>query len=804
MTGPAPLDSKSLYRRLDPDSLPFETTDEVADLEQIIGQDRAIDALHFGAGMASSGFNLFVLGPNGIGKHTVVKRFLEERAATEAVPPDYCYLHNFEEANRPTLLQLPAGAAKQLRDDMDDMVEELRTAIPATFESDEYQNRIHELQQEFNQRQEQAFQEIQEEAEKKDITLMQTPGGFTFAPVRDGEVLGPEEFQKLPEDERRQVEADISELQEKLQWVLRQVPKWRQETQEKVNEINREMADFAVGHLIDDIKHKHPEREALHAHLEAIKQDVIDHVDHFRQQQQQQQQEQEEEGAYEAILRRYRVNALVDNSQAEGAPVVYADLPTHQHLVGRVEHQAQQGALLTDFRLIRPGALHRANGGYLILDARKVLMQPFAWEGLKRALYAGEVRIESLQQMYSLLATVSLEPEAMPLNVKVVLLGDRFLYYLLAEYEPDFQELFKVQADFEEELPRDEANNELYARLVGTLVRREELKPFHKTGVARVLEHASRLVADSERLSLHAGDLADLLREADFWAGDAGRDQVGADDVQQAIDKQAYRAERVRDRMQEAIQRDILMIDTTGAKVGQINGLAVLDLGGFTFGRPQRITATARLGDGEVTNIERETEMSGPIHSKGVMILSSFLGARYARNRSLPLAASLTFEQSYGMIEGDSASAAELCALLSVLADTPLKQSLAVTGSVNQHGEVQAIGGVNEKIEGFYDICADRELTGDQGVIIPQSNVTHLMLREDVRDAVEAGRFAVHPVANVDESLALLTGEEAGEPDVEGRYPEGTVNRRVEDRLEELSQIHRREKSDQDGSGDDG
>lgn len=802
MTGPAPLDPKSLYRHLDPDSLPFETTDEVADLEQIIGQDRAIDALHFGAGMASSGFNLFVLGPNGIGKHTVVQRFLEERAAAEAVPPDYCYLHNFEETNRPILLQLPAGAGKQLRDDMDDMVEELRTAIPATFESDEYQNRIHELQQEFNQRQEQAFQEIQEEAEGKDITLMQTPGGFTFAPVRDGEVLGPEEFQKLPEDERRQVEADISELQEKLQWVLRQVPKWRKETQDKVDEINREMADFAVGHLIDGIKEKYPEHKGLHAHLDAIQQDVIDHVDHFRQQQQQQQAE--ESDAYEAILRRYRVNALVDNSQAEGAPVVYADLPTHQHLVGRVEHEAQQGALLTDFRLIRPGALHRANGGYLILDARKVLMQPFAWEGLKRALYAGEVRIESIQELYSLLATVSLEPEAMPLNVKVVLLGDRFLYYLLAEYEPDFRELFKVQADFEEELPRDEANNELYARLVGTLVRREELRPFHKAGVARVLEHASRLVSDSERLSLHSGDLADLLREADFWAGEAGRNKVGAADVQKAIDKQAYRAERVRDQMQEAIQRDILMIDTSGAKVGQINGLAVLDMGGFSFGRPQRITATARLGDGEVMNIERETEMSGPIHSKGVMILSSFLGARYARNRSLPLNASLTFEQSYGMIEGDSASTAELCALLSVLADTPLKQSLAVTGSVNQHGEVQAIGGVNEKIEGFYDICAERGLTGDQGVIIPRSNTAHLMLREDVRDAVAAGRFAIYPVTTVNEAVSLLTGLEAGEPDTAGRYPEGTLNRRVEDRLEELSQIHRRERSTQDGSDNDG
>jgi lon-related putative ATP-dependent protease len=799
MPAPDPLAPDALYRRCDPASLPFDTTEEVADLEQIIGQDRAIDALHFGAGMASAGFNLFVLGPNGIGKHTVVRRFLEERAASEATPPDWCYVHNFEEANHPHLLRLPAGTGKRLREDLDNLVDELRAAIPATFESDEYQSRIHELQQEFNQRQEEAFQEIQEEAEGKDITLLQTPAGFTFAPVRDGEVIGPEEFQKLPEDERRQVEADISHLQERLQWVLRQVPKWRKETQEKVREVNRDMADFAVGHLIDGLKDDYPEHEGVRSHLDAIQQDVIDHVDQFRHRHQQ---EEDDGEGYEALLRRYRANILVDNGQLDGAPVVYADLPTHQHLVGRVEHRAQQGALFTDYRLIRPGALHRANGGYLILDVRKVLMQPFAWEGLKRALYAGEVRIESLDQIYSFLATVSLEPAPMPLDVKVVLLGDRFLYYLLAEYDPDFRELFKVQADFEEELPRSDDNNALYARLIGTLVRRDGLRPFHRAAVARVIERASRMVDDSQRLSLHAGDLADLLSEANFWAGEAGRDQVTADDVQQAVAKQAYRAERVRDRMQEAVQRDIVMIATSGAEVGQINGLAVLQLGGFAFGRPQRITATARLGDGEVVDIERETEMGGPIHSKGVMILSNFLGARYALNRPLSLTASLTFEQSYGMVEGDSASTAELCALLSVLAGAPIKQSLAVTGSVNQHGEIQAIGGVNEKIEGFFDTCAGRGLDGSQGVLIPKANVAHLMLREDVRQAAEAGRFAIYPVTTVDEAIALLTGLEAGERGGDGLFPEGTINRRVEDRLEELSQLHKRARSDEDD--DDG
>ncbi|HKJ71379.1 MAG TPA: ATP-binding protein [Gammaproteobacteria bacterium] len=801
MPAPTPLAADALYRRCDPDGLPFETTDEITDLDQIIGQDRALDALHFGAGMSSSGFNLFVLGPNGIGKHTVVRRFLEERAAGEETPPDWCYVHNFEEPNHPQLLKLPVGSGKRLRDDLDNLVDELHAAIPATFESDEYQSRVHELQQEFNQRQEEAFQEIQEEAEGKDITLLQTPAGFTFAPVRDGEVIGPEDFQKLPEDERRRVEADISHLQERLQWVLRQIPKWRKESQEKVREVNREMADFAVGHLIAGLKESYPDHDGVRDHLDAIQQDVIDHVDQLRDRHQHE--EQDDGGGYEALLRRYRANVVVDNSQLEGAPVVYADLPAHQHLVGRVDHRAQQGALFTDYRLIRAGALHRANGGYLILDARKVLMQPFAWEALKRALYAGEVRIESLDQIYSFLSTVSLEPGPMPLDVKVVLLGDRFLYYLLAEYDPDFRELFKVQADFEEDLPRSDDNNALYGRLIGTLVRRAELRPFHRSAVARAIEQASRAVEDSERLSLHAGDLADLLQEADFWAGEAGRERVEAADVQKAVDKQGYRAERVRDRMQDAIQRDILMIDTGGAEVGQINGLAVLQMGGFAFGRPQRITATARLGDGEVIDIERETEMGGPIHSKGVMILSSFLGARYATNRPLSLAASLTFEQSYGMVEGDSASTAELCALLSALAGAPLKQSLAVTGSVNQHGEVQAIGGVNEKIEGFFDICRERGLDGSHGVAIPQANVVHLMLREDVRQAAAAGQFAIYPVTSVDEAVALFTGLEAGSRGDDGRFPEGTVNRRVEDRLEELSRIHKHERGGKEDSGND-
>jgi lon-related putative ATP-dependent protease len=810
MAQPEALQPASLYRRCDPDSLSFSTTDELEPLGQIPGQDRALEALRFGTRVRSEGFNLFVLGPNGIGKRTLVRRYLDDQASQEPAPADWCYVHNFDHPNRPKLLELGAGEGEALRTDLDDLIDELRNAIPATFESDEYQNRIQELQQEFNQRQEEAFKEVQDEAEQYDIALIQTPGGFTFAPKKeDGHVMGSEEFHELPKEERDRIESLISDLQDRLQRVLRQIPKWRKESQEKVRELNKEMAQFAVGHRIEDLKERYQGYDRVQGHLDAIQQDVIDHVEAFTGQgqggqaqgKQQLQLGDEETGPLEATLHRYQANVVVDNSEQNGAPVVYEDLPTHQHLVGRVEHRAQQGALFTDFTLIKPGALHKANGGYLLLDARKVLMQPFAWESLKRALYAREARIESIEQMYSLLSTVSLEPEAAPLDVKVILLGDRFLYYLLSEYDPDFQELFKVQADFEEDLPRTDDNNAVYARLIGTIAQQEGLAPFDRGAVARVIEHGSRLVEDGQRLSAHAGSIADLLREASFWAGESGRDTATAEDVQTAIDKQTYRADRVRERMERAIQRDIVLIDTEGDREGQVNGLAVLQLGGFAFGRPHRITATARVGDGNVVDIEREADLGGSIHSKGVMILSSLLGARYAPDESLSLTASITFEQSYGMVEGDSASVAELCALLSALTDTPFRQDVAVTGSVNQHGQVQAIGGVNEKVEGFFDICSQRGLTGEQGVMIPAANVEHLMLRRDVREAAEAGRFHIYPIQRVDDALSLFSGLSAGEPDEEGAFPEGTFNRRVANRLRELARLRRENNRDDDADG---
>jgi lon-related putative ATP-dependent protease len=493
----------------------------------------------------------------------------------------------------------------------------------------------------------------------------------------------------------------------------------------------------------------------------------------------------------EARFRRYQVNVVVDHSESEGGPVIYEEHPTYNNLIGRIEHMAQMGALVTDFNLIKPGAFHRANGGYLLIDARELLMQPYAWQGLKRVLRAQEVRIESLSQALSLVGTVSLEPEPIPLKVKVVLIGERLLYYLLNQYDPDFGELFKVEADFSDEMAKTQENDALYARLIATMARRQELRPFDRGAAARIIERSGRLAGDSKKLSTHLLSVAELLEEADYWADHAGNDVVTVADVQRAIEEQIHRADRLRERTQEHIKRGTIMIDTKGAVVGQVNGLSVIALGDFAFGRPSRITARTRLGKGEVVDIEREVDLGGPIHSKGVLILSGYLGARFAPDHPLSLSASLVFEQSYAGVEGDSASLAELCTLLSALADTPVKQGLAVTGSVNQHGEVQPIGGVNEKIEGFFDACSAKGLTGEQGVLIPTANVEHLMLRQDVIEAVEQERFHVYSVETVDQAIELLTDVPAGERDAEGRFPEGSFNQRVEAQLIELAEKRR-------------
>lgn len=785
-----PLQPNQLYQPCDTEQFGFQTTAELEDLAEIIGQIRAMDAVRFGAGIRREGYNLFVLGPTGMGKRTLVRQLLEQRARDENQPPDWCYINNFVQPHKPHAIKLPPGKGLALQQHMMQLVDELRIAIPAAMESDEYRAKTEAIQEEFNKLQEQAFKALGEEAGKQEIMLLRTPDGFAFAPTRNHEVIPPDEYEKLSDEEKKRVEAAITALQERLEKILHQMPQWRKVKRERIKQLNRETTLLAVGHLMEELRGIYAALPEVLHYLDLVQQDVVENADDFH--------KQEESTTLAGMtivtrqtFHRYQVNVLVTQNSTSGAPIVSEDNPTYSNLVGRVEHISQLGALVTDFTLIKPGALHRANGGYLLLDVRKVLMQPFAWEGLKQALQAREIHIESLGQMYSLVSTVSIEPEPIPLDAKVILFGDRLFYYLLQEYDPEFDELFKVAADFEDRIERSADTHLLYARLISTLTRKEGLQPFDRGAVARVIEHSARLVGDAERLSTHMRSVADLLREADYWAREAGHEVVECADVQQAIDTHIHRLDRLRSRLYEEILRGTLMIATEGAVAGQVNGLSVIELGEFAFAQPIRITATSRLGDGELINIEREVKLSGAIHSKGVLILSSFLAARYARNQPLALSASLAFEQSYGLVEGDSASLAELCALLSNLADTQIKQSIAVTGSVNQFGQVQAIGAVNEKIEGFFDICAARGLTGEQCVLIPAANVKHLMLRRDVVEAASAGRFRIYAVETVDQAIALLTGVPAGEPDAAGIYPEGSLNSRVAARLAELTEIRK-------------
>ena len=799
-----PLPVSTLYSHCDSEQFDFTTTETLEDIAVTTGQERARDSIHFGIAVNRDGFNVFALGSPGTGKFTAVREMITERALEEPVPPDWCYVNNFEHPHQPIALKLPGGDGARLHADMAQLVEELGTVLPAAFDNEDTHARMEEIEEEFREHRTDALKDLKQEGQNLSIAVLETPVGFTFAPIGpDNESLRPDQYEKLPDEEQKRIEKNVSLLQTKLQKLLAQFQSWRKETREKTKALYREIAEFAVGHLIDELRKQYAELPEVLEYLNAVQEDIVGHVSDFL--------PQPESpltlgaGAQRTPpVQRYSVNLLVDNSKQEGAPVVYEDLPGHANLIGRVEHQAHMGTLVTDFTLIKPGALHRANGGYLMLDARRVLLQPFAWESLKRVLRSDEIRIESLERSLSLISTVAIEPEPIPLDVKVVLVGDRMLYYLLYEYDPEFRELFKVSADFEDTMERSDESETFYAKLIGTLARREKLRPLDRQAVARTIEHCARVTGDSQKLSTHLRGLDDLLSEADHWAGEAKRDVIERQDIECAIDKRIQRSDRVRDRIYEAIERGTIMIDTEGSAVGQVNALSVLRLGDFEFGQPSRITATARIGEGEVLDIQREVELGGPIHSKGVLILSGFLMSRYAKNHPVSLTASLVFEQSYGMVDGDSASLAELCALLSTLSEIPIRQSLAMTGSVNQHGQVQAIGGVNEKIEGFFDVCTARGLDEAQGVIVPAANVKDLMLRGDVVAAVGEGNFSVYAVASVDEAIELLTGVAAGEPDADGAFPADSVNGRVEARLVELADIRRsfsEKPRDTDGNG---
>jgi predicted ATP-dependent protease len=801
------LPTSALRTRCPEDAFEFATTAELEPLVEPFGQARAIEALRFGVRVRGPGYHVFACGPGGSGRLTLVCAELEREAHTLAVPDDWCYVNNFKVTHQPHALRLPAGRGAALKDAMAHLVDDLKTALPAAFGREENRKRQEDIEAQFQERQQKAISDLSERAAKQGVLLIGTPSGFAFAPMDEqGEAMHPAKFQRMPPEEQARIRGIIEGLQEELQATVRQFPLWFKEMREQLKTLNREIAEFVVNHLVDEVCARFTDLPAVLTYLAEIRADIVTHAPAFMMVPQQPLALAGGEGVdVNAVFQRYEVNVFVDNGALATAPVVHTDLPTLANLLGRIEHRATMGTLLTDFTLLKAGALHRANGGFLILDARQLLMQPFAYEALKRNLRANEIRLDASELMFSLLTTVTLEPAPIPLDLKVCLVGERWLMYLLDANDPEFRDLFKVIADFEDEVPRTAESQLAYARLFARLAREANARPLERGAVCALVEHSARLAEDAERLSTQSHALADLIREADYCAGVAGTPAIDAAAMREAIERQRHRSGRIRERMLEEILRGNRVIATDGHVVGQINGLSVLRTNSFSFGLPSRITATTRLGDGRVIDIERETELGGAIHSKGVLILSNFLASRYAAGVPLSMAASLVFEQSYGMVDGDSASLAELCALLSSLSGIPILQRFAVTGSVNQLGEVQAIGGVNEKIEGFFEVCRERGLGPGHGVLIPRANVKHLMLRDEVLAACEAGTFHVYAVSTVDEALHLLTSVEAGVRDGSGQFPENSVNGLAEARLVEFS-VQRRDfvrAGYEPGNGDD-
>jgi len=753
----------------------------------IVGQARAAAAVEFAISTPHAGHHLFVTGPPGSGRRALVRHAVGVRVRTAGVKrSDWVYVNRFDQPHKPIALELPAGRGAALRSDMQALVRDLRTMIRTMFESEEYATEVERINVEFKERAEQAFIEVGKEAQRRGLAMVRTPVGLTVAPQKDGEVMQPQVFESLPEDERAGLHKAMAEVQDQLVRALRASMRLRKEHADRVRELDRSMTRVAADHAIEDTRGRYTDLPRVAAWLDAVCADVVEHAGDFRA-------TAEPEGGAEsddehADLARYEVNLLLDAAASDGAPIVEADLPSYPNLVGRVDHIARFGMLLTDFRLIKGGLLHRANGGYLLVDAIHLLTQPFAWGALKRALLRNEVRIESMAEMFSLVSTVQLEPQPIPLDVKVVLFGERVICQLLQLHDPEFEQLFRVVADVGDDLPREAGTQRAMARTIAQQAAALSLLPQTAPALARLIDHAARRSGDATRLSAGVRHLLDVLNEADHLARTAQRARVEAGDVEAAIAARRARAGRVDERVRDATLRDILAIASSGERVGQVNGLSVYPVGDELFGLPTRITATTRLGDGQVVDVQRETDMGGPVHAKGVLILSSFLAARFSRFQPHSIIGSLVFEQTYGLVEGDSASLAELVALLSSIGDVPVRQCLAVTGSVDQFGNVQAVGGVNEKVEGFFDLCSARGLDGTHGVVVPASNAAQLMLRGDVVAAVAAGRFAVYAVRTVDDAVAVLTGLPAGDA---GQPRDDTVNGRIAKRLREYSALRR-------------
>jgi lon-related putative ATP-dependent protease len=771
----------------DEDQLDFTTTAEIPELEGAIGQERALKSIDFGLGMEMDGFNLFLAGETGTGRSSTIKNLLKKRARTEPAPYDWCYVYNFKSPDKPLSLALSAGKGSELAGDMKELLDAVRGVIPKALDSKEYETNKTTLMEGYQEANASLFTKLEKEAEEKGFALQRTVSGLVMVPQKEGRNYTQEEYDALNDEERHKIDETGKGLTEKLNDVLRVVRENEKATKEMLAQLDRSLGLAAVGHHIDPLKEKYAAFPKVTGYLEEVQEDILLNLEDFKDQGQPQPSPvpglrlPRQEPSFE----RYAVNVLVDNKDIEGAPVVFEANPTYNNLFGRIEHVMQMGGVATtNFTLVKPGALHRANGGYLIVDAREVLINPFSWDSLKRCIKNSEIKIEDVLEQYRFMAIASLKPEPVPLQAKIIMIGAQWIYYLLFYMEPDYRKLFKVKADFDSHIARTSEIIKDYALFVANHCKDEKLLPFDRSGVAALLEHSARLVEDQHKLSCQFMEISDLIREASYWAGKENSPIVTREFVKRAIEEEVYRNNRIEERIQEMIDEGTIMVDTAGDEVGQINGLSVISLGDYMFGRPSRLTVRVYMGRGGMVNIEREVKLSGPLHDKGVLILTGYLGGKYAHDKPLSFSASICFEQSYEGVEGDSASSTELYALLSALSGVPLKQGIAVTGSVNQLGRVQPIGGVNYKIEGFYAVCKARGLTGEQGVMIPETNVRHLMLKDEVVEAVRAGRFHIWSVSTIDQGIEILTGVPAGERGADGSYPEGTINYLVDKRLQ--------------------
>ena len=803
------LPARELRAHFEDDLLAFDTTASLEDVaDRVVGQERAIDAIQFGMGMKESGYNIFIAGPSKAGLTYTARTFIEDQARQEPTPPDWCYVFNFKEQDKPKGLKISAGTGKLLKKDMNDFIDTLQSKIPEVFDSDDYRAKEGEVHQDFEKRRREYIDELSQEAREQGFILQFSQVGMVIIPAnKEGEPMTQEDLRHLSEEERQYLRGKSDELHERMKDTIKKIREAENEFKEKHTKLDNEIALFVVGQLMDVYEEKYQDDQQVLDYLKEVQEDILENIDDFKKKPEAQQQMPGQPVApfavppKEANLRKYDVNVLIDNSETKGAPVIIESNPAYPNLFGSIERQAWFGALFTDHTMIKPGSLHKANGGYLVMKALDLLKWYISYEALKRALRDKEIRIEDLGELYGIFSTRTIRPEPIPLNLKIVLTGDPYIYQLLYSLDERFQKLFKVKAHMSDQMDRKPDRVLECSRMIARYCNDHHIRHLDKSGVARVLEYSVELTEDRDKLTLELGTVADLLRESNYFAGIEGNEVIQRKHVDEAVKKRIYRSNLIEERVKEIIEKDIIWVETEGEKVGQVNGLAVLMTGDHVFGRPNRITATVSVGREGMVSIDRESKMSGATHTKGLMILSSLFRERFAQNKPIAFSASVCFEQSYGMIDGDSASSTEYYVLVSAISGLPLKQGIAVTGSVSQRGEIQPIGGVNYKIKGFYDICKAKGLTGEQGVMIPHKNIRNLMLDQEVVDAVAEGKFHIWPVTTVEEGLSILTGIDAGKLQEDGSYPEATVYRKVDDRLKEISEIVRKFAKDLEGEG---